>query len=356
MKYNQRDLDAIFSSLTRKHVHKLASKSVGESSNVQWEIPKNRYLSKIRLMVEGTFTVTHATETTWTSKAFAPQRFVNNINLNINNGFSPFKTTGIGAYLMNLVNPRNTGYSTQATSATSRANNILTGVASSGGTSNTLKFTLELPLCINNRDYMGIINAGDPTTNIILEIDSGTILDLFATTTGFSISSIAITATPVVETLSIPDNPLTPKNPRTHLLDLSLIKLVHSQSKTISASGEEIINLPRGTTYRKLIVYAHASNTGLTDAEISRFQIALNQADTIFDATGKQLGSINEIELGDALPAGVWVFDFTYQGNPNYGGTRDYIDSESLNEFWMKLQFETSASLNYYYETIAKMK
>jgi len=354
-KVSQQVKNAIFSKGTRKHIHTLSTKTVGESSNVQWEIPKSRYLTSIFLLVEGTFTVTHATETTWTAKRLSPYRWLTNVSLNINNGFSPFKISGEGSYIMNLVNPRNTAWSTIATSASTRGANILTGTADSGGSSNTIKFMIELPLTINERDYVGVINAADPTTNIVLEIDSGTILGLFATTTGFTISSISISATPYVVTLSIPDNPIS-KDPREHLLDLTKIKLVHGQSKTISATGEDINSLPRGTMYRKFFVDLHSSNTALTDAQMTRFKISLNQADTIIDMTGKQLQSYNQKMFGYSLPAGIWGFDFSYQGIPNYGGQRDLIDSDSLNEFWAQLTFGTTGTYNYYYETIARMK
>lgn len=356
--YSQTMKNAIFSKGARKHIHTLSAKSVGESSNVQWEIPKSRYLQSILLLIEGTFIVTHATETTWSPKRLSPYRWLTSVSLNINNGFSPFKISGEGAYIMNLVNPRNTAWSTIATSASTRGMNILTGTADTsgnGGSSNTIKFMLELPLTINDRDYVGVINAADPTTNIVLEIDSGTILSLFATTTGFTISSVSITATPYVISMSIPDNPIS-KNPREHLLDLSMIKLVHGQSKTIGTIGEDINNLPRGTIYRKFFVDLHSSDTPLTDAQMTRFKFSLNQADSIVDMTGKQLQSYNQKQFGYSLPAGIWGFDFSYQGNPNYGGQRDLIDSDSLNEFWAQLTFGTTATYNYYYECLARMK
>lgn len=357
--YTQIQKNQIFSKATRKHIHTLSAKSIGESSNVQWEIPKSRYLTSIMLLVEGTFNVVHATETTWTAKRLSPHRFLSNISLNINNGFSPYKISGSGAYLMNLINPRNTAFSTVATAAATRGANILTGLADTsgnGGEDNTIKFMIELPLTINERDYVGVINAADPTTNIVLEIDSSTILGLFASTTGYTISSISITGTPYVTSLSIPDNPLNPKNPREHLLDLSMIKLVHGQSKTIGVAGEDINQLSRGTIYRKFIVDLHSSDTALTDAQVTRFKFALNQADNIIDMTGKQLQVMNQKQLGYALPAGVWLFDFSYQGNPNYGGDRDLIDSDSLNEFWSMITFGTTGTMNFFYESLARMK
>lgn len=352
---SQQVKNAIFSKGTRKHIHPLASKAIGESSNVQWEIPKARYITSIFLLVEGTFTVTHASATTWTASRLSPHRFLTNVSLNINNGFSPFKVSGEGAYLMNLINPANTGFSTLATLAATRGANCLTGTAASGGSSNTIKFLVELPLSINERDYVGVINAADPTTNIVLEIDSGTILSLFSSTTGYTISSVSITGTPYVVSLTIPDNPIQGKDPREHLLDLTKIKLVHGQSKTISATGEDINALPKGTTYRKLIIDCHSSGTALTDAEISKFKISLNQADALIEMTGKQLQSYNQKQLGYALPAGVWVFDFSYQGFSNYGGQRDLLDTDSLNEFWAVLTFGATCTYNYYYETIARM-
>lgn len=359
--YSQAQKNMIWASLTKKHIQKLPSVAIDESNTYSFDIPKSRYLSKVGVLIEGTFKLIHASETTATLKRFAPYEWLTGIKVDINNGFSPFKTNGKGLYLFNLLNPNTYNMKSVISNdlTPSRTTEVCsvaaTSSASSSGVTNTLKMYLELPLTINDRDPVGMINTQDQSTNVNVTMDFGNLVSsLLGTTTGFTSGTHSFTCTPFVESFTIPANPIS-QNPLEPLLDLQTLKLVQSESKTVSATGEETLKLPIGTTYRRIIFDIHSSNTGLTDAQVTNFMIAQNQADKPLNITGKQLQAINQNNYGWVLPDGIWVFDFTYQGSPNYGGSRDYIDTQNLNEFWAMIQMGTTGTINYHYESLVRL-
>jgi hypothetical protein len=64
------------------------------------------------------------------------------------------------------------------------------------------------------------------------------------------------------------------------------------------------------------------------------------------------------MQLGEGanIPTGTFVFDFTDQGFMNYGGSRDYINTNGLNEFWIKCQMGATGTVRAIYETMTKLK
>ena len=56
------------------------------------------------------------------------------------------------------------------------------------------------------------------------------------------------------------------------------------------------------------------------------------------------------------FPKGVYIFDFSSGGNiTNYGGTRDYIDTEKLTEFWIRTTTTTTGSVKVVSECLARL-
>lgn len=355
--YSQMEKNMLFAQLTRQNQQKEPSFAVTESNIYRFTLPQTRYTSKIMLHFYGTFDVTHASATTWTPVRHAPYALLSNITVDMNNGFAPYKTSGIGAYLNNLARPTNYPFRNVETTTANRAMTKIspaTGSAGSGGVTNYISFVVELPLTINDRDPIGLVMTQNSETHVTVEINMGTILGLFATTTGYSISNISIACTPMIESYTIPINPIS-ANPDEPLVDLQTIKLVQEQVFTISATGEYTIKLPIGTTYRRVFLDFYSGNTALTDAQVTNFMLSLNQADTPYNITGRQLQALNEIQLGYTLPAGVFLFDFSYLGFVNYGGSRDYIDTQNLNEFWIKAQTSATGTVRTVYESLVRL-
>jgi hypothetical protein len=87
----------------------------------------------------------------------------------------------------------------------------------------------------------------------------------------------------------------------------------------------------------------------------SNIELLVNQADIPYRINPVDLASINSCEyLGD-MPKGVYVFDFSDNGIPNLGGARDYIDTEKVQEFWLKFTTSTAGTCQIFYETISRL-
>ncbi len=358
--YSQLQKDNYFANETFRNLQKEPSITLSEDNVFRFTLPQTRYTSRIFLLIRGTFDLTHASDTTWNAVRHreAPWNLIKNIKVDLNNGFAPFNVSAYGNYLNNLCNPQNDHLRFDTTdSATNRNAVVLTDVAASGGDSNTFQMLIELPLQINKRDYWGLINTQDPNLNVTVEITTGNAEDLFTSTTGYTVGTPSWTCTPLIESFTIPVNGLEGAAPNEPLIDLSVLKLLQEQTFTISATGEYIIKLPVGQWYRRIILDFHSSGTALTNAQVTNFILALNQADQPINITSYQLSALNHMQIGESanIPAGAFILDFTDQGFLNYGGSRDYINSAGLNELWIKAQMGTTGTVRAIYETLTKI-
>lgn len=345
-----------FMQLTRQHIQALAAKPWTEGSTVSFEIPKARLLSKIKLLISATVNVTHASETAFVPVANAPFPLVKKIEVNLNNGFSPYVVSGVQAYIMNLLGANGSAVSPVVDTATvtnpSRAKNVLGKTASSGGTNNRLQMIIDLPIALNDRDPAGLIMLQAPDVLVNVNVTMGSVLtDLFSVTTGMTVAVTNATIQPIIETFSIP----APMEARP---DLSILKLVQGRTETISAAGSKVIALPTGNMYRKLAIWVKDSSGGEADADLSTdFKLKLNTADQPYSIPHRVLADINAQDYGVILPAGVFVFDFSKNnGLPNFGTPRDYIDTAQLTQFELEFTAAAAGSVEYIYETLSVLK
>jgi hypothetical protein len=140
--------------------------------------------------------------------------------------------------------------------------------------------------------------------------------------------------------------------------DYSILKIVSQEVQNIVSAGEMIIKLPTQLTYRKLFVFI-ATDTKLTAMShdyIKSFQLIFNQADTPYNISADMLAYMNKKEYQGSLPAGCYAIDLSSQGIANMGGSRDYIDTERLSEFWLKINFgDIVGNSNYVYVVSEKL-
>lgn len=337
----------MFAQMTRQMWQKLPAISLPESSSISFTLPKVNLTSKIHLLIEGSFTVAHASATSFTVKRYSPYRFLRNVKVSINNGFSPFQISGVGLGIYNQIKLNSNVYDI---SSNSRAMTALGTMASAGGTANTIRFMVELPFVLNERDPIGLILTQNEETVVTCQIDTGTIIDMFTSATGYTVSGVNIAVYPILETFSIP--PLKEAMP-----DLSVLKLVQEQAYSITQTGDLTLKLPVGTTYRKIILdFEDGSGVGFADTDLDNFNMILNQADIPYSIPVKFLTGVNQIQYGKPLAAGTYVVDFSYQGIPNLGGARDYIDTERMTEFWIRTNAAKTGTVKVIAETLARLK
>lgn len=338
---------AFFAQATRQNWQMLPSIAGDESTTVQFTIPKVRLLSKVRLLIEAIVTATHASSTTYVKGTFAPFDFIRRVQMEINNGFTPFNLSGRDLYFYNLV--RNKAEVLDV--AASGRGKVVQGLtASSGGTDNVVRFLADLPVALNDRDPIGLILLQNEETVVTVTIDFDTLAKLAPASSGYTFAISGVKVTPFIETFTIPV--LKEARP-----DHSILKLVHSKKETIAASGVHTLALPTGQTYRKLLIYIEDAAGGEADGDITgNFELVLNQADIPYLVKPEVLAALNHEQFGYVLPQGLYVFDFSYQGISNYGGSRDWIDTERLTEYWFRFNAAGAGSITAIYETLSKLR
>jgi len=343
-----------FAQMTRQHLQMRPAVAGAENATVSFNLDKVRLTSKILLLIEGTVTVAHATETSFTADPFAPFSFLRNVNVEINNGFKPFTVSGREIYWYNLTRDK-AGQIIPTIDAASnlptRTRNYLGNTASSGGTANPMRIVVELPLVLNERDPIGLILTQNEETVVTVSVSFGSGDDLLGFgQSGFVTAVSGLTVTPMVESFSIP--PVKEAFP-----DISILKLVQSTREAITGTGPFTLKLPVGLTYRKLILFIEDVNGGVADTSFGgNFQLVLNGADYPYQINPKLLATLNQVQYGQALPTGLYAFDFTYQGLANYGGTRDYVDTERLTEFWFKFPATAAGNVTAVYELLSRLR
>lgn len=338
----------LFAQMTRQNYQTLPAVAGAASSTVSFNIPKVRLTSRVRLLVEATLNVVHASNTTYTAPAFGPYKMLRKVSIDMNNGFSPFSVSGGDLYMYSLMRDN----AAILTSSTSGRGKVVQGLTASsgGGTNNTVRMLVDLPLTLNDRDPVGMVLTQNQETTVTITVDIDAATALLGSTSGYTATLSNIVITPMVESFSIPATP-------DAFPDLSVLKLVQASKQTISGSGQQTFKLPVGTTYRKMAFFIETASGGETDANITGdIELVFNQADIPYRLNAKTLAAINHEQFGTVLPTGVYAFDFAYQGISGYANARDYIDTERLTEFWLRFNAAAAGNVTVVYETLSRLR
>lgn len=327
---------ALFMQNTRQHIIALPSRALPASSTVEFELPKVRLTSRILLEIQGTVGI--GGTGTATVNPYGAARFIRNLRVSINNGFNPYQISGRGLLFENMT--MNLG---QAESVAEQ--NMLGNTR--GVATNPFSLYLEVPLTLNNRDPIGIINTANQQTSVTIVIDTDTLASLFTTAETGLTSDIRVI--PHVESFSIPQNPQA-------IPDMSILKLTQEFSQTIPMAGEVTFDLHTGLIYRKIIaLFETAAGEGMTLEQVGNLHLVLNQADIPYMVTPFVQRVRNHRAYSHPLMTGVFIFDFTGESQPNYGGRRDYIDTEQLTEFWLRTNTTVPGRLTVITQTLARL-
>jgi hypothetical protein len=336
-----------FITATRQNITQGENITFTENAYKTINVPKSKALGKITLLLNGTCKLTHATKTTYTAKTFGKYNLLRQILLKTNTSINPVMLSGVELYLYNLTkNYKN---------VTDNRNCIdyATNVVSSGGSTNTFSLMLDIPLSVNERDFIGLINMQAEGLQLDLGVTFGAIKDIM-TDTDITVSDISMTCIPIMETYSIP--PVAEAIPA-----FNTLKTVVSQNTVITGTGNTTVKFSPGLTYRKMIVYmgADANNTAIALSAINDFSILLNQNDVPYSALPSYfLAGKNTKMYGGLLPAGLFVFDFANEGIPDYGVGRDLIKSKDMSELWLRVNMASYSSgynVNVILEQVAQL-
>lgn len=315
-----------FAAATRQNLHMIPSKTVtnlGES--VQFNYPKARLLGKTFVKVDVKYSKLGSFKNELT-----PYNIIRRISLSLNNGFEPFVINGRDLYLLNMVRMNDTKK-----------------LVSNDANTNTYSFMIELENTLNQRDASSLILLQNESTQVTLSVDLATTFDGIMNSNDVDFVSCKIT--PMLQTWTIP-------NYTDAFPDLSVIKLTKSRTETVSGSGEHVIKLDVGTIYRKLVFYVTDEEGNGIDLD-TNIELIYNTADTPISIDAKMLRFKNTSDFGFEFPKGMYVFDFSgYAGFSNYGGSRDFIDTERLSEFWVRFSTNESCKVTTIQENLSRLR
>lgn len=345
-----------FAQLTRKYWQPLPAQPLVAPGTIQFTLTKSRLLSKIYLLVNARVVVSHPANTDFTPDPFSPYNLIRNVRVEYNNGFTPFNLSGKQLAMYNLMRNnaeafKNIDGMTAANGSISRHRTLFTETASVGGTQNILRMMPELPISINERDPISLFLLQNDDIVVTVTVEFNDIVTMVPQA-GYVVTLAAnATVQPVIETYSIP--PIEEAFP-----DLGMIKLVSAMSEPLALGETKTLKLRPGNIFRKLAVYIE---DGLGDGwpdwnQSGDFELIFNESDIPVKIPHWLLAGINQEMYGVTLPNGLWVFDFTYQGLANYGGGRDYIDTEKLTEFWLRFPASTAGTVTTLQETLTRLK
>lgn len=343
--------NALFAQATRENWQGLAKKSVKSgATSVEFQIPKARLLSKILVDVDIEYKLKHASSTPLTTDKFFPYLPIRRVSLDLNNGWSPFVIGGKELAILNAIRMNSTIVYPQSSNDVGYCYCPDKLKSSSAGTVNKMRCTLELPLTLNDRDPVGIILAQNNETNIELKIDFASEADFIGNASGYTVTDVNITVQPSCQSFSIPAI-------QEAFPDISVIKLVTSRVQSFVGNGQNVVDLATGTIYRKLaFMVEDMDGVPFADEDFtSNIELVFNTADVNYSIPAKTLRHWNESQFNIAQPKGVYVFDFSFNGISNYGGTRDYIDTSKLTMFQLRFNSNKSGRIRIINENLARL-
>ena len=343
--------NALFAQATRQNIQGMAKKKITQgATTVSFEIPKARLLSKIWLEIDYKFTLTASTSDTIETNKLTPYAPIRRISLDLNNGWSPYVLDGKSYAVLAGMRQQSHVVFPQEQNEDGFCHCAEYLSAGASGVSNTMRTTIELPLCLNDRDPIGIILAQSPETLIEVKVDFEPESNMIPLPEGVTLTVDEITVQPIVETFSIPAV-------QEAFPDISVVKLCTSRTEMFAGNGQNLIDLVTGTIYRKIaFIIEDLDGNPFSDDDItSNIDLIFNTADVNYSVPPKLIRHKNELQFGERQPDGVYIFDFSDNGIPNYGGTRDYIDSTKLTMFQVRFNSNKAGRIRIVSENLARL-
>ena len=344
--------NALFAQATRQNIQGMAKKKITQgATTVSFEIPKARLLSKIWLEIDYKFTLTSPTVDRVDTTKLTPYAPIRRISLDLNNGWSPYVLDGKSyAVLAGMRQQSHVVYPQAESKEGFCYCPEYFDLSADDSTQHNMRTTIELPLCLNDRDPIGIILAQSPETLIEVKVDFEPESNMIPLPEGVTLTVNEITVQPIVETFSIPAV-------QEAFPDISVVKLCTSRTEMFAGNGQNLIDLVTGTIYRKIaFIIEDLDGNPFSDDDItSNIDLIFNTADVNYSIPAKLIRHKNEMQFGEEQPKGVYIFDFSDNGIPNYGGTRDYIDSTKLTMFQVRFNSNKAGRIRIVSENLARL-
>lgn len=290
---------------TRLKKNPLEAKSTDSltGTTLRWDVPKTGILQAMMLVITGTLTGTPSTPV-----ATGMAGLISRVRLVANSGINIVDISGVGYhYLLRDMLEHNVDPVPQATGRN----------ASESG---ALDLSMFIPVAMNSRDPIGLIQLQNEDTQLTLEVEVAA-----PTAVANDFTALALTIQPVLDVYTVPVDPK----------DWPPFDFAHTiteESLTVSGSGEVRWAWPRGNIYAQVI---HGLGIGASGSDaFSYASLLVNQTDYIYrNVSAAFLTREFSRYRGRTRLAGVIPFDFLSQsGLGNYGSGRDLLDSRQLTD------------------------
>lgn len=340
-----------FGAYTRQHKQTLGSKTGHANDHIEFEVPKARLLQGISLLCKVVVNKgAGVLEFNSVNDKLSLYDVLRRISIDYNNGFSPVVASGKDIAVLNMLridpktiiptSTRDFSLCTITNDIEYETNEYLT--VKTEDEKIEYYFMLELPLTLNERDPVGLILAQNGQTLINFSVDiANKVMDK-------EVESVKVT--PIITSFSVPTSELA-------FPDLSVLKVVDSRKEVFSAGAPNVIKLPIGMIYRKIIFGLFDENgKAITPDKItSNIELIFNGADVPYSVDPQALRLMTVTATGSRLPDGYYAFDFATAGVPNMAGSRDYIDCETLSTFEVRFTSSESGKLTIISEKISRL-
>lgn len=317
----------LFAMSTRQNFQMLAKQTATVTPNtLQFTLPKARLLGGLYMSVE---IVLPKSETLAGDTEVA--KIIRRISLDLNNGFAPFVLSGRQCQMYNHVDIHAEYLKAWQVREISES---------------IYELNFFLPCTTNPRDPIGLILLQNDQTNVTLTIDLANASEI-----GLASDVSKVDIKVMTETFSIPAN-------ANAYPDLSVLKLVNGRTDSLPTAGQQIIKMTTGTIYRKIIfrIFDEDGHPMTSDDITSPIELVFNQADINYSVDPHMLQMVNAKQLGSEPEEGLYMFDFSSGGGlVNLGGTRDFIDSANLTEFWIRFTTQKKGKVEIVTETLARL-
>jgi len=327
-----------FIDATRQNRRKIGVIPFNGSQRASLDLPQTGILANLLIRVAGTLTITNGTggATLNAAEYGKPFGLIDRVHLTANSGTEIINVTGKGLYLRNLIDINNYLDIPAANMTEAVSGNPVYQFGTSAG-ANTVEFTLKVPIAVNDRDPIGMILLQNRETLLTLALDWANPSNLFTLT---GTASVAFTGNAYV-TMEYFSVPLSDKD----YPDLSVAHTLLEDTIAVPGTGDVQYTVPRGNIYQRLMhrVVLNGAPAGFDD--VSQLTLQYNQSERPYQIDGQDALFIQRNRYKRDLPKGVYVWDFAYQGQPGYGGSRDLVNSRAITDFLSIVNVASSATL-----------
>lgn len=291
------------------------TKGAGTPNPLTWDIPKTKLLAAIHLSISVTIAGTLSAP-----NALGVASAIRRVRVFTNGGISLIDMSGPGyCYLLRDfmedykgdITPQNQGRSAV--------------------TAATFNLDMVLPMALNARDPMGLLNLQNEATLIQLQVEWEADA---AVATGATVTATVI---PICEYFSLPVKP-------EDWPALNVVQQIVEDQRVFTAAQTYDYYWPRGNTYAQVL---HGIGIGAAPADLwSRAILMANQSESILEYIPQSASIEFARSHGRARILGVCPFDLAgSSGLGMLGAPRDYIFSPLVTDLFTRLTFTAAVTL-----------